>query len=99
MARTGASFSHASSDYVIAFSTAREARISHSSSAGLRQVPRYRNDRISPLFQAVAEATEEAVYNSLVRATTLKGRGGNAGRALPMEEVEQVLKRHGRGTR
>ena len=99
MARTGASFSHGSGDYVIAFSTARETRILHSGPEGLRQVPRFPDDRISPLFQAAAEATEEAIYNSLVRATTLKGRDGNVGRALPIEEVKQVLKRYGRGSR
>ena len=52
------------------------------------------NDRMSPLFQAVAEATEEAVYNSLFRATTVQGHQG-AIDALPLDETVAILKKYG----
>jgi len=70
MARTGASFSHGSGDYVIAFSTAESARIPYESGGVTTNLTLVRDDKLSPLFQAVAEATEEAIYNSLLRATT-----------------------------
>lgn len=82
LARTGASFTNGSGDYVLAFSTA-------SSAAAL--VP---NGGMSPLFQAVAEATEEAVYNSMLRATTVSGDRGTV-EALPIERVLEVLDAYG----
>jgi D-aminopeptidase len=85
MARTGASFSHGSGDYVIAFSTAREGGVA------------FEEEKLSPLFQAVAEATEEAIYNSLLRATTVHGRNGHVAEALPIDELKLILKRYGRG--
>jgi D-aminopeptidase len=82
-ARTGASGSHGSGDYVIAFSTAR-AR------------PVLNDDDISPLFQAAIEATEEAILNSLLQATSVKGRGGRVVEAIPIERVRAALKKRGR---
>ena len=52
-------------------------------------------DAVSPLFQAVLEATEEAVYNSLLQATTVESRFGKA-EAIPVERVREVLARYGR---
>lgn len=83
MARTGASFSNGSGDYAIAFSTA----------AGLRtaapEMPRpLDNDRMSPLFAAVADATEEAILNALCRATGVSSKFGSAG-ALPVERLRE----------
>jgi len=49
---------------------------------------------MSPLFLAVIEATEEAIYNSLFRATTIKGRGHTV-EALPLEHTLEILRRHG----
>jgi D-aminopeptidase len=52
---------------------------------------------LSPLFQSVAEATEEAIYNSLLRATTVHGYQGHEAQALPLDEVVRILKKYGRG--
>lgn len=53
------------------------------------------NDAMSPLFQAVAEATEEAIYNSLLRATTVRGRAGHRAEALPIDKVVGILRKYG----
>jgi D-aminopeptidase len=53
---------------------------------------------VSPLFQAALEATEEAVYNSLFRATTVSGRGTTV-EAIPLDRVRAILKKYGRGPR
>ncbi len=82
LARTGASMTNGSGDYIIAFSTNFDPR--------RRLVD---NNAMSPLFQAVAESTEEAVYNSLFRATTVEGHRGTV-EALPLEEVIAILQRY-----
>ena len=97
MARTGASFSHGSGDYVIAFSTAQEVRIPYQTSEITQDAGVLRDDRLSPLLQAVAEATEEAIYNSLLKATTVKGHRGNTAEALPIDAVVRALRKYGRG--
>ncbi len=97
MARTGASGSHGSGDYVIAFSTPN--RISNASSPEATRtvtVALVREDRLSPLFQAASDATEEAIYNSLLRATTTRGRQGHTAEAIPIQRLRQILKRHAR---
>ena len=95
LARTGSSYSHGSGDYAIAFSSAPEARVRHGEAA-----PRARlllpGEALSPLFEAALEATEEAVYNSLFRATTVTGNGGTA-EAIPIDRVVGVLRRYGKG--
>ena len=94
LARTGSSYSHGSGDYAIAFSTAAEARTRHGEAA-----PRPRvllpSDAVSPLFQAALESTEEAVYNSLLRATSVTSALGSA-EALPLGRVIDVMRRYGR---
>ncbi len=90
LARTGSSFSNGSGDYVIAFSTARpDAAV---------PVPRpsspLPNDSLSPLFQALIEATEEAIVNSLLRAETVRGFRGTVP-ALPLDSTTAILKRLG----
>ena len=89
LARTGATMSNGSGDYVIAFSTAESVRRdpSQREPAHVADLP---NEAMSPLFQAVAEATEEAIYNSLFRAT---GVGGVE--ALPLHDVLRILRAHG----
>ena len=52
------------------------------------------NDLMSPLFQAVTEATEEAVYNSLFKATTVQSRSATV-EALPIPETLEILRRYG----
>lgn len=92
LGRTGSSASNGSGDYVIAFSTAKQNRIRASET--LRSVQTVGNDAMSPLFQAVAEATEEAIYNSLFRATAITGRDGNRVEALPIEKTVEILKKY-----
>jgi len=97
MGRTGGSASNGSGDYVIAFSTAPEARIrltNQRDSSATRDLKIVTNDAMSPLFLAVIEATEEAIYNSLFRATTISGRGRTV-EALPMDRTLEILRKHG----
>jgi D-aminopeptidase len=96
LARTGGYASNGSGDYVIAFSTATSVRIRHQSNERAETTARLREDSLSLLFQAVAEATEEAIYNSLLRATTVRGYRGNEAQALPLEELKPLLQKFGR---
>ena len=92
LARTGFISANESGDYSVIFSTNELCRVtSHSAknNVGLR------NEAMTPLFQAVIEATEEAVYNSLFRATTVKGRDGHVAEALPIEETCRILRKYG----
>lgn len=95
LGRTGSAMSHGSGDYVIAFSTAKELRIKPNSPR-IEQVPRLKEDDLSPLFQAVVEATEEAIYNSLLKATTVKGIQGREVEALPVDKLKELLKKYGK---
>jgi len=94
LGRTGATGSNGSGDYVIAFSTAEQLRIPTQTKASLRHVELLTNEAMSPLFLGAIEATEEAVYNSLFRATTTTGRGHTV-EALPIERTVEILKRYG----
>ena len=97
LARTGSSGSNGSGDYVIAFSTAPEVRVrvlNQRDGSLARDVKTVGNDAMSPLFMAVIEATEEAIYNSLFRATTVTGRGHTV-EALPMDRTVEILRKHG----
>ncbi len=95
LGRTGSAMSHGSGDYVIAFTTSRDVRL-HPDDQRIRTIPRLREDDLSPLFQAVVESTEEAVYNSLLRATTTKGYHGAEVEALPVDKVRDILRKYGR---
>ena len=94
LARTGSSFSNGSGDFAIAFSTAADLRTRFGSAAAQSRtlLP---TDGVSPLFQAALEATEEAVYNSLLKATPVSSRFGKA-EALPVDAVRELLKRYPR---
>ena len=92
LARTGSSFSNGSGDYAIAFSTAADLRVHHGDrSAQARTV--LPTEAVSPLFQATLEATEEAVYNALLRASTITGQGRTA-EAIPIDRVREILRNH-----
>ena len=101
LARTGSSMTNGSGDYVISFSTADSVRRTperRSENSPIEEMP---NGRVSPLFQAVAEATEEAVYNSLLMAETVSSVDVRTGvtrsvKALPVDEVRKILKKYGR---
>src|SRR5437868_10961690 len=94
LGRTGAAGSNGSGDYVIAFSTAPQVRIRSEEKASPRHIEVLTNDSMSPLFLAVIEASEEAVYNSLLRATTITGRGHTV-EALPIDRTTAILKKYG----
>jgi D-aminopeptidase len=100
LGRTGASGSNGSGDYVIAFSNAPEVRVRAGGNAkpgeifAPRELKLLANDAMSPLFLAVIEATEEAIYNSLFRAQTTTGRGGLTVEALPLERTLEILRKH-----
>ncbi len=96
LARTGSPMTNGSGDYVIAFSTAESVRRTPQRRSALHQVETLPNDRVSPLFQATVEATEEAILNSLFRATTEVGHRGTI-EALPLERTLEVLRRRGIG--
>ena len=89
--RTGSSFSNGSGDYVIAFSTSPDVRMASDSTTHAARA--LSNNATSPLFQAVAEATEEAIYNSLLRATTVTGNGRTV-EALPLDRTLEILKKY-----
>ncbi len=78
--RTGSPMTNGSGDFVISFSTSKSTPLP--------------NEKVSPLFEAAVEATEEAIYNSLFKATSVRGPSGTVD-ALPLAETRQVLKRHG----
>ena len=89
LGRTGSSYSNGSGDFAIAFSTSLEMRSRFGETAAqARQV--LPTDAVSPLFQAALEASEEAIYNSLFRATTVRSRFGVA-EAIPIERVRELL--------
>lgn len=92
LARTGASGSNGSGDYVIAFSTASGVRI-HADSPVYQPQALLGNDAMSPLFEAVIEATEEAIYDSMFQAHDMTG-SGHFIPALPLKETIDILKRH-----
>jgi len=92
LARTGSSYSNGSGDFAIAFSTAADLRTRFGSST-VQPRTLLPTDGISPLFQAALEATEEAVYNSLLKATPVSSRFGKA-EALPIDRVKEILGRY-----
>jgi D-aminopeptidase len=92
VARTGSPSTNGSGDYVLAFSTATDGRIRPGATSRAPSV--LANDALSPLFLAVVEATEEAIVNSLFRATTVTGVDGHTAEALPIESALEVLRRH-----
>jgi D-aminopeptidase len=96
LSRTGATSSNGSGDYVIAFSTAPELRSAFESSAKTEGAPVLRNDDLSPIFQAAIEATEEAVYNSMLKAVDVVGRDGNRIEALPLDRLLEIGKKYNR---
>lgn len=95
LARTGAAGSNGSGDYAIAFSTAEDVRVRTQSERNApRSVKTLANDAMSPLFLAVIESTEEAIYNSLFKATTVSGKGHTV-EALPLDRTVEILRKHG----
>lgn len=97
LARTGASMSNGSGDYVIAFSTAEEVRRTEEKRSKVWAYPEVPNDLMSPLFQAAIEATEEAIYNSLCMASTISGHSGRLVHAIPFDAIERLFSKYPAG--
>jgi D-aminopeptidase len=91
LARTGSAYSNGSGEFAIAFSTSPELRSRFNETAP-RAHQTLPTDATSPLFEAALEATEEAVYNSLFQATTIRSAIGTA-EAIPIDRVRELLKR------
>jgi D-aminopeptidase len=92
LARTGSFAGNGSGDYVIAFSTANGVR--RSTTGGVRAYDDLANSDMSALFQATVEATEESIYNSLLRAVTVTSAGRTV-EALPLDATVGILRRYG----
>ena len=92
IARTGGYFSNGSGDYAIAFSTASSVRVPYRSASPTQTVTLLRDEAVSPLFQAAAEAAEEAILDSLFKATRTEGKDGHVAEALPLDRVRELLK-------
>jgi D-aminopeptidase len=96
IARTGGFNSNGSGDYAVAFSTASEVRVPHRSAFPTRTVTLLRDERLTPLFQAAAEATEEAILNSLFKAVRTEGIEGHVAEALPLDKLGELVKKQPR---
>ena len=93
MARAGSSASNGSGDYAVAFSTAPQNQIHTFDKSLTQHVETLSNDAMSPLFLAVIEATEEAIYNSMFRAVTTTSHGHTV-EALPLDKTLRILRDH-----
>lgn len=92
LARTGSFASNGSGDYVIAFSTDPNVRRPRTSDVPLAS-PALVNESMSPLFAATAEATEEAIYNAIFKATTVTSSRGTL-EAIPIDELKRILEKY-----
>jgi len=95
LAGVGSSMTHGSGDYVISFSSDPRVRTAHEGTGSVEQRPRLRDDALSPMFQAVREATEEAVLNSIFMATTMRGYRDREVEAIPLQRVVEICREHG----
>ena len=95
LAAVGSPLTHGSGDYILAFSTHAGLRQQFASNEPVETRTVLRDDRLSPLFQAVREATEEAVVNSLLAATTMTGRDGHKVEAIQADDVVRICRKFG----
>ena len=97
LAKAGGIASNGSGDFAIAFSTAKENRVPHNTKKLEKlQNVNVANDDMTPIFMATIEATEEAVVNSLFKAKDVKGYNGKVTKALPVDQVLELLKAEGK---
>jgi len=89
LARTGSFMGNGSGDFVIAFST--KNRVPYDPATPVRRVEELENDAMDPLFLAAVESVEEAVYNSLTKATTVTGAEGRTVEAIPIAKLKALL--------
>jgi D-aminopeptidase len=95
LARTGSTYSNGSGDFAIAFSTHPSLRVTNAADPQTRTI--LPTDGVSGLFEAVLDATEEAVDNSLLQAVDVTSNGRTIA-AIPIDRLRAVLKKYGRGT-
>lgn len=94
LARTGAALSNGSGDYALAFSTAEDVRRTPERRKAVANYPVLSNDVVSPLFEAVIEAAEEAILNSMTMATTTHGYNAGTDKASTIHAISlDALKR------
>ena len=93
LARTGSIASNGSGDIFLAFSTANAGAASAAAPAQVAMTP---NSRISALFEATVQATEEAIINALIAAESMTGFNGSTSQAIPHERVREILRKYGR---
>jgi D-aminopeptidase len=79
---------------VIAFSTHPSGRIADRSDDKTGIVEELNNDEMSPLFLATVEATQEAIYNSLLMATSVRGWQNHEAKAIPVDQVREICKKY-----
>ena len=96
IARTGGIASNGSGDFAIAVSTAEDIRIPYLSDSMLEEYRVLRNDRLDLLFEAVIEATEEAIINSLFAAETVVGKDNVRVESLPVGKTLEIMKKYNR---
>lgn len=89
--KTGGFYTSGSGDYCVAFSAAEGVRIPYRTRENTLKQEILRTDRMSPLFLAAAEASEEAILNSLFKATTMEGKDGRKEEALPLDKVKAIM--------
>jgi D-aminopeptidase len=94
LARTGGYASNGSGDFVIAFSTAN--KVPHQSNNPKESFEFLRNEQMSPLFLAIVEATEEAIYNALFQATTVCNADADCVEPIPVKRVVEIMRKYGR---
>lgn len=87
LAKTGAALSNGSGDYALVFSTNESVRRTPNRRAAIAAVPTLPNELVSPLFEAVIEATEEAILNSLCMAHTVEGYDAGSGKPSRVEAI------------
>ena len=92
VARTGSFSGNGSGDIFVAFSTAKP----QSASDSVSTVPMLSNAKITPIFEATVQATEEAILNALVAAETMTGVDGHRAIELPPDRVKELLKKYNR---
>jgi D-aminopeptidase len=90
--RTGGYYGNASGDYCIAFSTAAEVRAPRNFRGRTKKIDVLRNRHMSALFLAAAEASEEAILNSMFKATDMEGFNGHKVKAIPLDKVKELMK-------
>ena len=98
MARTGSLGGNGSGDIFLAFSTANQ-NAARGDEQGMSAIQALSNDHLDPLFFASVHASEEAIINSMIAAETMTGKDGFEAKALPHEELVEVLRKYNRLSR